>query len=67
MQSVENRLGIQFEEADADTMSGLLLNKAERLLAAGDIIEFPGVTAKVLSVSDDRATKVRLTLIPLEE
>ena len=62
VQNVENRLGIRFEEADVDTMSGLLLNKAERLLAAGDIIEFPGVTAKVLSVSDDRATKVRLTL-----
>jgi CBS domain containing-hemolysin-like protein len=48
-------------------MSGLLINKVERLLAAGDIIEFPGVTAKVLSVSDDRATKVRLTLTPLQE
>jgi CBS domain containing-hemolysin-like protein len=67
VQSVENRLGIRFEEADVDTMSGLLLNKAERLLAAGDVIEFPGVTAKVLSVSDDRATKVRLTLVPVEE
>jgi CBS domain containing-hemolysin-like protein len=67
VQSVENRLGIQFEDADVDTMSGLLLNKAERLLAAGDIIQFPGVTAKVLSVSDDRATKVRLTLNPLQE
>jgi CBS domain containing-hemolysin-like protein len=65
--NVENRLGIRFEEADVDTMSGLLINKVERLLAAGDIIEFPGVTAKVLSVSDDRATKVRLTLTPLQE
>jgi CBS domain containing-hemolysin-like protein len=67
VRSVEMRLGIQFEEADVDTMSGLLLNKAERLLAAGDVIEFPGVTAKVLSVSDDRATKLRLTLVPIEE
>jgi CBS domain containing-hemolysin-like protein len=67
VQKVENRLGIQFEDADVDTMSGLLLNKAERLLAAGDIIEFPGITAKVLSVSDDRATKVRLTINPLQE
>jgi CBS domain containing-hemolysin-like protein len=67
VQSVENRLCIEFEDADVDTMSGLLLNKAERLLAAGDIIEFPGVTAKVLAVSDDRATKVRLTLNPLQE
>ena len=63
VQDVENRLGIQFEYADVDTMSGLLLNKAERLLVAGDVIEFPNAIAKVLSVSDDRATKVRLTLL----
>ncbi|MCY2985253.1 MAG: hemolysin family protein [Planctomycetota bacterium] len=63
VQDVENRLGIRFEYADVDTMSGLLLDKAERLLVAGDVIEFPNAIAKVLSVSDDRATKVRLTLI----
>jgi CBS domain containing-hemolysin-like protein len=63
VQDVENRIGIRFEYADVDTMSGLLLNKAERLLVAGDVIEFPNAIAKVLSVSDDRATKVRLTLI----
>ncbi len=62
VEDVEQRLGIQFEDADVDTVTGLLINKAERLLVAGDIIEFPGVTAKVLSVSDDRATKVRFTL-----
>ena len=67
VQDVENRLGIQFEYADVDTMSGLLLNKAERLLVAGDVIEFPNAIAKVLSVSDDRATKVRLTLISQQE
>jgi CBS domain containing-hemolysin-like protein len=67
VQTVQMRLGIQFEDADVDTISGLLLNKAERLLAAGDIIEFPGVTAKVLSVSDDRATKVRITINQSQE
>ncbi len=67
VEDVELRLGIRFEEADVDTVSGLLLHKAERLLVAGDIIEFPGIIAKVLSVSDDRATKVRFTLSPTEE
>ncbi len=66
VQDVENRLGIRFEYADIDTMSGLLLNKVERLLVAGDVVEFPNAIAKVLSVSDDRATKVRLTLISQE-
>ena len=63
VQDVENRLGIHFEYADVDTMSGLLLNKADRLLVAGDVINFPNAIAKVLTVSDDRATKVRLTLL----
>jgi CBS domain containing-hemolysin-like protein len=60
--AVENRLGIKFEEADVDTVAGLLVHYAERLLVAGDIIELPGATAKVLAVSDDRVTKVRITL-----
>jgi len=63
VQDVENRLRIRFEYADAVTMSGLMLNKTERLLVAGDVIEFPNAIAKVLSVSNDRATKVRLTLV----
>jgi CBS domain containing-hemolysin-like protein len=60
--ALENRLGVEFEEADVDTVAGLLVHHAERLLVAGDVIELSGVTAKVLSVSDDRATKVRFTL-----
>lgn len=67
VQVVENRLGIKFEEADVDTVGGLLVHYAERLLVAGDVIELPGATAKVLTVSDDRATKVRITLSPTKE
>jgi CBS domain containing-hemolysin-like protein len=67
VQTVENRLGIKFEEADVDTVGGLLVHYAERLLVAGDIIELPGGTAKVLTVSDDRATKVRITLTPTKD
>ncbi len=64
---VEERLGIKFEEADVDTVAGLLVHQVERLLVAGDVIEMPGVTAKVLAVSDDRATKVRFTLVKVED
>lgn len=59
---LENRFGIRFADADVDTVAGLLVHYAERLLSAGDVIELPGATAKVLSASDDRATKVRFTL-----
>jgi CBS domain containing-hemolysin-like protein len=67
VEAVENRLGVKFEDADVDTVTGLLVHKAERLLIAGDVIELPGVTAKVLSVSDDRATKVRFTLQTIKD
>lgn len=67
VQAVENRLGLKFKEADVDTVAGLLVHQAERLLVAGDVIELPGVSARVLSVSDDRATKVRLTLSPTKD
>jgi CBS domain containing-hemolysin-like protein len=67
VQVVENRLGIKFEEADVDTVGGLLVHYAERLLVAGDVIELPGATAKVLTVSDDRAIKVRITLSPTKD
>jgi CBS domain containing-hemolysin-like protein len=67
VQAIENRLGIKFEEADVDTVAGLLVHQAERLLIAGDVIELPGVSAKVLSVADDRATKVRFTLSPVKD
>ena len=62
LQDVESRLGVKFEEVDADTIGGLLMHKAQRLLAAGDLIQLPGINAKVLSVADDRVTKVRLAL-----
>jgi hypothetical protein len=48
-------------------VAGLLVHYAERLLVAGDIIELPGATAKVMAVSDDRATKVRFTLSPTKD
>ena len=63
VQDVGNRLRIRFEYANVVTMSELTLDKTERLLVAGDVIEFPNAIAKVLSVSNDRATKVRLTLV----
>ncbi len=62
VEDVQSRLGIIFEDVDVDTIGGLLMHKAQRLLAAGDVIKLEGVAAKVLSVADDRVTKVRLQL-----
>ncbi len=59
---VEQKLGVKFDEADVDTIGGLLVAKAQRLLVAGDEIKMEGMLARVLSVADDRVTKLRIEL-----
>ncbi len=38
-------------------MAGLLMDVAERILSAGDMIDLGIAEAKVLAVADDRVTK----------
>jgi CBS domain containing-hemolysin-like protein len=59
---VERRLGLSFGDVDVDTVSGLLMHFAERLVSAGDEVDLLVAKAKVLDVADDRATRVRLIL-----
>jgi CBS domain containing-hemolysin-like protein len=62
IEDVESHLGVKFEDVDVDTIGGLLMHKTQRLLAAGDEIKLDGMKARVLSVADDRVTKVRIEL-----
>ncbi len=65
---VEHQLSLSFGDADVDTMAGLLMDVAERILTAGDLIDLGVAEAKVLAVSDDRVTKLRLKITkPAEE
>ena len=59
---VERKLGLSFGEVDVDTISGLMMHFAERLVLAGDVVDLEVATAKVLEVADDRATRVRILL-----
>ncbi len=59
---VERKLGLSFGEVDVDTISGLMMHFAERLVNSGDVVDLEVATAKVLEVSDDRATRVRILL-----
>lgn len=59
---VESQLELSFGDADVDTMGGLLMDVAERILSAGDIIDLGIAEAKVLAVADDRVTKLRLKI-----
>ncbi len=59
---VESQLRLSFGDADVDTMAGLLMDVAERIVAAGDVIDLGVAEAKVLDVADDRATRMRLKI-----
>jgi CBS domain containing-hemolysin-like protein len=58
---VEQKLGLELETDEADTISGLLVEKLGRLLQAGDSVELNGALAEVLEVKGARARRIRLT------
>jgi CBS domain containing-hemolysin-like protein len=59
---VERELGLELDDDDVDTISGLLVSHSQKLPAVGDRIELPGVFADILEVDHERATRIRLTL-----
>ncbi|MCA9128190.1 MAG: HlyC/CorC family transporter [Planctomycetales bacterium] len=62
VQEVEQKLGLCFGETDADTMAGLVMDFAQRIVNAGDKVSLVVAEAKVLDVQDDRTTRLRITL-----
>lgn len=62
---VNRRFGLHLETDNIDTIAGLLLLKADRMLVPGDRFDLPGVQATVVEVKDHRATRIRLTLAKL--
>lgn len=67
VEDVESKLSLSFGEADVDTMSGLLMDVAERLVTAGEVIDLGVAEAKVLEVGDDRVTRLRLTIKKVDD
>lgn len=61
VEEVERKLGLSFGDTDVDTMSGLLMHFAERIVVAGDEIDLGVAQAKVLEVADDRTTRLRVS------
>jgi CBS domain containing-hemolysin-like protein len=59
---LNRRFGLQLDTEDVDTIAGLLLMKADRMLVPGDRFDLPGVQATVVEVKDHRATRIRLKL-----
>lgn len=61
VEDVEEKLGVSFRETEADTMSGLLMHYAQRIVNEGEVIDLGVAEAKVLQVSDDRTTSLRIS------
>ena len=59
---VEDALGLNLDDKDADTVAGVLMSRSGKLLAVGDRVDFEGAHAEILSVNHDRAEKIRFTL-----
>ncbi len=64
VQDVEQQLGLSFGETEADTMAGLLMHFAQRIVSAGDVVDLGVAEAKVLQVADDRTTSLRISTTP---
>ncbi|PAY18446.1 hypothetical protein CKO51_16495 [Rhodopirellula sp. SM50] len=64
---VRRRLAIPLNESDeADTISGMLMDFQQKILAQGDRIELDGAVAEVLEMKNDSATKIRFRLVSPE-
>lgn len=59
---VEQQLGLFFGETEADTMAGLLMHFAQRIVVEGDVVDLGICEARVLQVADDRTTRLKLIL-----
>jgi CBS domain containing-hemolysin-like protein len=63
---VERRLGVELAAEDVDTLSGLVIARAGRMVKAGDRVDLGRATAEVLDVSGSRATRLRIVLRPAD-
>ena len=52
------------DAAASDTLSGLLMERQQKIPAPGDVVELTGAVAEVVETRNDRATKIQLTLSP---
>ena len=62
IRDVEKALGLDLDDEDVDTLSGVLMDRSQKMPSPGDRIEFDGAVAEILEVRDDRADRVRFTL-----
>ncbi len=62
IREVEDTIGVNLDDEDVDTASGVLMSRAQKMLAAGDRVEFDDAVADILEIRDDRAYKIRFRI-----
>ena len=62
--TVNRQLNLQLASVEAETLSGLLMEKASRFTKVGDRFELDGADVEVLAMKGNRASRIRLTLKP---
>lgn len=62
IETVNRQLKLELTSIEAETISGLLMEKTGQVLKAGDRIEFEGAYAEVLDIKGSRALHIRMTL-----
>jgi CBS domain containing-hemolysin-like protein len=62
--TINRQLKLQLVSTEAETLSGLLMEKADRVAKVGDRLELEGAEDEVLEMKGSRASRIRLTLKP---
>jgi CBS domain containing-hemolysin-like protein len=60
---INQRFDLKLEEDDVDTIAGLMMARADKLLAPGDRVDLSAATAEVLEVKGPRVIRIRLTFL----
>ena len=55
---VEKALNLNLDEADVDTVAGVLMNRSNKVPEVGDIVQFEGATAEIVLVKHDHAERI---------
>jgi CBS domain containing-hemolysin-like protein len=63
---INRQLKLQLVSTEAETLSGLLMEKANRIAKVGDRFELEGAEAEVLEMKGSRASRIQLILKPGE-
>ena len=65
LNEINRELALELHGPNVNTLSGYLVARVGRFLKVGDHIEIPGMSAEVVEVEGNRATKIRLRRTPI--